>query len=94
MVKYNGRKKYSQKDAENLMESTMQMITTNDECIMYWKSPKYGSRSDKLIEALTNKNVNEMIGQAEKQNEYLYSKFEYLKKFSPEYTLKGSFGIL
>lgn len=92
-MKYRGRKKYSQAEAETMLENTMQLIKVNEECILYWKTCR-PSRTDRLIEALCNQSREEMIKQNEDQLEYLYDKFEYMKQFAPDYKLKGSFGIM
>jgi len=91
-MKYRGRKEYTLKEAGENLESIMQQWSTNQECINYWKRmPR--TRSDILIEALTNKTRQQAIEETEKQQEYLESKREYMKKFNPGYTIKGSFGI-
>jgi len=91
-MKYRGRKKYTYQEAGKMIESTMQQYSTNQECINYWqRMPR--SDSDKLIEALTHKTRQEAIKETEEQQEYLYSKLEYLRKFAPDYEIKGSFGL-
>lgn len=91
-MKYKGRKKYTYEEACQMLEVTMQMWATNQECINYWKRmPR--SRSDILIEVLTNTTREEAIEQVSKQQEYLISKMDYLRKFAPSYKIKGSFGL-
>lgn len=91
-MKYKGRKKYTYEEACQMLEVTMQMWATNQECINYWKRmPR--SRSDILIEVLTNTTREEAIEQVSKQQEYLISKMDYLRKFAPLYKIKGSFGL-
>lgn len=87
------RKKYNKKEAENLLENTYQMLFTNLECLNYWKTGKR-SKADKLIEALCSQSREEMIIDVEKKINYCYEKIEYLKQFSPEYQIKGSFGFI
>ena len=91
-MKYKGRKKYSSEEAGVQMENIMQHLLTNQECINYWKNTGR-DRCDILIEALTNKTRDEMIKDNEEQNQYLLSKYRYMKQFNPNYRLKGSFGI-
>ena len=92
-IKYRGRKKYSYEEAGEQIEAIMQQYSTNLECIMYWKMNKR-SRTDKLIEALTNKTRSEMIEDNKRSNEYLMSKLEYMRQFAPGYQVKGSFGLV
>ncbi len=90
-MKYKGRKKYTKEEAEKQMENTAQMICVSRECLMYWTTQPR-SRSDKLIEVLCNQTREEMIQEEGKKLEYLNLKMDYLKQFSSEYKLKGSFG--
>lgn len=91
-MKYKGRKKYSYQEAGNIIENIMQLLSTNQECINYWKNmPR--TRSDILIESMTNTSRQEAIRQVEEQNEYLQSKLDYFHVFAPDYRIKGSFGI-
>ena len=91
-MKYKGRKKYTPEEAGKQMENTAQMLCVNRECLFYWHN-KPRDYSDKLIEVLCHQTREEMIEQAEEQNEFLNSKFEYMRQFNPDYRLKGSFGL-
>lgn len=91
-MKYKGRKKYSEKEAGIMLETTMQQFSANQECINYWKfMPR--TQSDILIETLTKTPRDKAIKETEEQQEYLISKMGYLRQFCPDYRIKGSFGI-
>jgi len=90
-MKFKGRKKYTQPEAEKRMENTAQMICVSKECLLYWTTQPR-KRSDILIEALCNQSREEMIEQEKQKLEYLNLKMDYLKQFSQDYKLKGSFG--
>jgi hypothetical protein len=82
--KYKGRKQYSQKEAEQHLETTFQMYYTVREHLFFLKAQGV----DPLIQALCKQNTQEMIEESEMQAEYLYSKIQYLRQFAPEYTPK------
>ena len=89
MTKYRGRKKYTEKEAQDQIENTMQLYYTNIEALHTWKTQP----RDLLIEALTGTKTEEAIRQVELQNEYLMNKIEYMRQFAPNYQLKGSFAF-
>lgn len=91
MKKYKWRKQYTEKEANICIDNTMQLITTNRECIITWANQIRYWKTDKLIEALCHQTTEEMIHYAEIQNLYLLSKIEYIKQFSPNFRSKSSF---
>ena len=85
------RKILTEKEAGDWIESSMQSLSTNLECIYLWRMSK-PSRADSLIASLCDKTKDEMIADADKQNAYLQAKIDYAKQFCPDYKIKGSFG--
>lgn len=91
MSKY--RKKFTKEEAESAMESIRQSISVNNEHLWYITTQKQ-TQTDRLIQSITGfKTKEETIEMIEKELKNLWEKYEYCKKFSPDYKTQGSFGI-
>jgi hypothetical protein len=76
MIKYKGRKTYTEQEAKEQIQMCQMSIETCNECIL-----SFIIKEDKLIQALVNKTRDEIIKENQEKIEFESSKIDYMKQF-------------